>query len=522
MSTRNRRQPSLSSSLSETKKPSISHHPDKKPMAAKTQVLKKRTALADVTNQRNRCQSVPPTLASSKPMVPCTNKIAKTIANKTTAKTTKEVSSCTSNTGLSGNVFQASLSAKSNILVPFSDTSFSGTDPAIKVFCTDPSPSSSGTVLPALSCINHAFRSWDASPSRSVSASVSLDESMSTCDSLNSPEFEYIDNEDVSDVKWIEKKTTKSLFISNHPGKEANIWKKDIFFDMDATDKVVAMDDNFMDPQFCAAIAPDIYKHLRESEENRRPSMDFMETIQKDINAGMRAVLIDWLVEVAEEFRLVPETLFLTINYVDRYLSGNVMNRKQLQLLGVACMMIAAKYEEIVAPEVEQFCYITDNTYTKKEVLQMESSVLNHLKFEMTAPTALCFLRRFCFAAQKTSKVPSEHFRCLASYITELSLLEYSMLCYAPSLIAASAAFLAKYILSPLKKPWNSTLRHYTLYQASDLFDCVKALHQLCCNGCGSNLPAVREKYCQHKYKFVAKTYCPPSIPPEFFQDLSN
>ncbi|XP_050124075.1 cyclin-A1-1-like isoform X2 [Malus sylvestris] len=491
MSTRNRRQPSLSSSLSETKKPSISHHPDKKPMAAKTQVLKKRTALADVTNQRNRCQSVPPTLASSKPMVPCTNKIAKTIANKTTAKTTKEVSSCTSNTGLSGNVFQASLSAKSNILVPFSDTSFSGTDPAIKVFCTDPSPSSSGTVLPALSCINHAFRSWDASPSRSVSASVSLDESMSTCDSLNSPEFEYIDNEDVSDVKWIEKKTTKSLFISNHPGKEANIWKKDIFFDMDATDKVVAMDDNFMDPQFCAAIAPDIYKHLRESE-------------------------------VAEEFRLVPETLFLTINYVDRYLSGNVMNRKQLQLLGVACMMIAAKYEEIVAPEVEQFCYITDNTYTKKEVLQMESSVLNHLKFEMTAPTALCFLRRFCFAAQKTSKVPSEHFRCLASYITELSLLEYSMLCYAPSLIAASAAFLAKYILSPLKKPWNSTLRHYTLYQASDLFDCVKALHQLCCNGCGSNLPAVREKYCQHKYKFVAKTYCPPSIPPEFFQDLSN
>lgn len=152
--------------------------------------------------------------------MPCTNRIAKTIANKTTAKTTKEVSSCTSNTGLSGNVFQASLSTKSNILVPFSDTSFSGTDLAIKVICTDPSPSSCGTVLPALSCINHAFRSRDASPSRSVSASVSLDESMSTCDSLKSPEFEYIDNEDVSEVKSIEKKTTKSLFISDYPGKE--------------------------------------------------------------------------------------------------------------------------------------------------------------------------------------------------------------------------------------------------------------------------------------------------------------
>ncbi|KAM1224984.1 hypothetical protein ACFX2G_044758 [Malus domestica] len=521
MSARNRRPPPFSSSSSAAKrpsvshrpnkKPSVSHHPNKKPMAAKTQVSKKRTALADVTNQRNGSQIVPPSSASSKAMVPCQTEVAK-MATK--------VSSCTSKTGVSGS--DESLSSKPSILVPFSGTSVSGTEPTIKVIGTDPSPSSSGTFLPAPSCINHAFRSRDVSPSRSVSASVSLNESMSTCDSLKSPEFEYIDNEDVSEVKSIEKKTAKSLFISDYPGKEGNIWKKDIFVDMEAIDKVVDIDANLMDPQFCATIAPDIYKHLRESEENRWPSIDFMETIQKDINADMRAILIDWLVEVAEEFRLVPETLYLTINYVDRYLSGNVMHRKQLQLLGVACMMIAAKYEEIIAPEVEQFCYFTDNTYVKEEVLQMESSVLNHLKFEMTAPTAMCFLRRFCFAAQKTSEVPSEHFWCLASYIAELSLVEYSMLCYAPSLIAASAAFLAKYILSPLKKPWNSTLRHYTLYQASDLSDCVKALHHLCCNGCGSNLPAVREKYSQHKYKFVAKKYCPLSIPPELFQDFSD
>ncbi|XP_028954464.1 cyclin-A1-4-like isoform X3 [Malus domestica] len=477
MSARNRRPPPFSSSSSAAKKPyvlhrpnkkpSVSHHPNKKPMAAKTQVSKKRTALADVTNQRNGSQIVPPSSASSKAMVPCQTEVA---------KMAMKVSSCTSKTVVSGS--DESLSSKPSILVPFSGTSVSGTDPTIKVIGTDPSPSSSGTFLPAPSCLNHAFRSRDVSPSRSVSASVSLNES--------------------------------------------NIWKKDIFVDMEATDKIVDIDANLMDPQFCATIAPDIYKHLRESEENRWPSIDFMETIQKDINADMRAILIDWLVEVAEEFRLVPETLYLTINYVDRYLSGNVMHRKQLQLLGVACMMIAAKYEEIIAPEVEQFCYFTDNTYVKEEVLQMESSVLNHLKFEMTAPTAMCFLRRFCFAAQKTSEVPSEHFWCLVSYIAELSLVEYSMLCYAPSLIAASAAFLAKYILSPLKKPWNSTLRHYTLYQASDLSDCVKALHHLCCNGCGSNLPAVREKYSQHKYKFVAKKYCPLSIPPELFQDFSD
>nr|POE69985.1 cyclin-a1-1 [Quercus suber] len=85
------------------------------------------------------------------------------------------------------------------------------------------------------------------------------------------------------------------------------------------------------------------------------------------------------------------------------------MNRQQLQLPGVACMMIASKYEEICAPQVEEFCYITDNTYFKEEVLQMESAVLNYLKFEMTAPTAKCFLRQFVRAAQGINEVAEEY-----------------------------------------------------------------------------------------------------------------
>ncbi|KAG6624403.1 hypothetical protein CIPAW_16G024700 [Carya illinoinensis] len=362
----------------------------------------------------------------------------------------------------------------------------------------------------------------DISPSTSASGCISLDESMSTCESLRSPEFECIDNEDASAVRLIERKTSNSLFISDNEEKAGNVCEIGMHVEMEAFDQVVDIDNNVMDPQCCATIACDIYKHLRVSEANKSPSTNFMERIQKDINASMRAVLIDWLVEVAEEYRLLPDTLFLTANYIDRYLSGNVVNRQRLQLLGVACMMIAAKYEEICAPTVGEFCYITDNTYFKEEVLQMESAVLNSLKFEMTAPTAKCFLRRFVCVAQATSKVPSMQLECLANYLTELSLLEYSMLRYSPSLVAASATFLAKFILLPLKKPWNSALKLYTLYQASDLVDCVKALHSLCCNCSNRNLPAIREKYSQHKYKFVAKKYCPPSIPHEYFQELSN
>ncbi|KAL5722560.1 Cyclin-A1-1 [Ranunculus cassubicifolius] len=279
------------------------------------------------------------------------------------------------------------------------------------------------------------------------------------------------------------------------------------------SDKIFDIDNNHNDPQLCATIACDIYNHLRASENKKRASTDFMDSVQKDINPSMRAILIDWLVEVAEEYRLVPDTLYLTVNYIDRCLSGNVMNRQRLQLLGVACTMIASKYEEICAPQVEEFCYITDNTYFKEEVLEMESAVLNYLKFEMTAPTAKCFIRRFVHAALGSNEVPSLQLECLGNYVAELSLLEYNMLCYSPSLIAASAIFLAKFILQPTKRPWHSTLVHYTLYKPSELRECVNALHQLFCGSNNSGLPAIREKYSQHKYKFVAKKYCPPSIP---------
>ncbi|CAM0145521.1 unnamed protein product [Urochloa decumbens] len=357
------------------------------------------------------------------------------------------------------------------------------------------------------------------SPGRSGD-SVSVDETMSTCDSMKSPDIEYIDNGDSSILASLQRRANEHLRISDDRDVEENKWKKNAPAPMEI-DRICDVDNDFEDPQLCPTLASDIYMHLREAETKKRPSTDFMETIQKDVNPSMRAILVDWLVEVAEEYRLVPDTLYLTVNYIDRYLSGNEINRQRLQLLGVACMLIAAKYEEICAPQVEEFCYITDNTYFRDEVLEMEASVLNYLKFEMTAPTAKCFLRRFARAAQACDEDPALHLEFLANYITELSLLEYSLLSYPPSLIAASAIFLAKFVLQPTKYPWNSTLCHYTQYKASELCNCVKALHRLFSVGTGSNLPAIREKYSQHKYKFVAKKQCPTSIPTEFFRDVT-
>ncbi|XP_010932850.1 cyclin-A2-1 [Elaeis guineensis] len=272
---------------------------------------------------------------------------------------------------------------------------------------------------------------------------------------------------------------------------------------------IVDIDADHGIPQMCSIYAEDIYTNLRSAELIRRPCFNFMETMQRDTTQSMRGILIDWLVEVSEEYRLVPDTLYLTVYIIDYFLSHNYIERQRLQLLGITCMLIASKYEEICAPRVEELCFITDNTYTKAEVLKMESQVLNYLGFQLSVPTIKTFLRRFLRAAQATYKVPSLALGYLANYLAELTLIEYSFLKYFPSAIAASAVFLARWTLDQSDHPWNPTLEHYTLYKASDLKATVLALQKLQMNSKNCPLNAIHEKYSLQKFEGVAALMSP-------------
>ncbi|XP_042509274.1 cyclin-A3-2-like [Macadamia integrifolia] len=194
------------------------------------------------------------------------------------------------------------------------------------------------------------------------------------------------------------------------------------------------IDPDTFDPQMCVPYASDIFEYLHsmEMEAKRRPIPDYIEKVQKDVTATMRGVLVDWLVEVAEEYKLVSDTLYLTVSYIDRFLSSHAINRQRLQLLGISCMLIASKYEEISPPHVEDFCYITDNTYTKQEVVKMETDILKFLNFEMGNPTIKTFLRKFTRAAQDDQKSPNLQLEFLGCYLGELSLLDYSCIRFLP------------------------------------------------------------------------------------------
>merc|ERR1719420_2732549 len=121
---------------------------------------------------------------------------------------------------------------------------------------------------------------------------------------------------------------------------------------------------------------------LFNSEALCLPPADYMDK-QTDITGKMRMILIDWLIEVHMMYRLHPETLHLTVNLIDRYLSKKQITRKRLQLVGVAAMFIASKFEEINPPELHDWVYITDNAYTKDDVLMMECTMLATLSFQI-------------------------------------------------------------------------------------------------------------------------------------------
>jgi G2/mitotic-specific cyclin 2 len=169
-----------------------------------------------------------------------------------------------------------------------------------------------------------------------------------------------------------------------------------------------------------------------------KPNANYMSQMQPELDWGMRTKLVSWIMQVHIQFKLLPETLYLAVNIIDRFLSLRCVSVSKLQLVGVAALMIASKYEEIMAPCIGDLAYITDNAYDKSEIIAAEKFILQTLSFQIGYPNPLNFLRNI-------SKVDGHDrtTRTLAKYFCQVSLLEPGFLAYPSSAIAASSMFLA-------------------------------------------------------------------------------
>ena len=251
-------------------------------------------------------------------------------------------------------------------------------------------------------------------------------------------------------------------------------------------------------PQFVSEYVAEIYGYLRTREAETRVNPRYMQS-QIDITEAMRKLLVSWMIDVSMEFQLMSETTFLSVMIVDQFLQQRKVPRDRLQLLGIAAMLLASKYEEIYHPPVEDFLYICANAFDRQQLVKMELYVFQTLKFDLGFPTALSFLRRYSKAAGSD---PTLHTCC--KYFLELALPAYPMVAFAPSKVAAAAVYLTRKIFQKLPT-WDETMQFHASYTEAELMPCVKTLMHVVRKEAALEAPSsISEKYATPEFMKIS------------------
>ncbi|WLF81409.1 B-type cyclin [Lodderomyces elongisporus] len=252
-------------------------------------------------------------------------------------------------------------------------------------------------------------------------------------------------------------------------------------------------DEDTYDATMVAEYAPEIFNYMRKLEQKYMPDPYYMENMQSELKWEMRAVLIDWVVQVHDKFNLLPETLYLTVNYIDRFLSKRKVSLSRLQLVGAVAFFIAAKYEEINCPTVQEVAFMADNAYTVDEFLKAERFMIDVLEFDMGWPGPMSFLRR-------TSKADDYDYetRTLAKYFLELTIMDSRFVASPPSWLAAGAHYLSRHLLN--RGHWTEQHVFYSGYTERQ----VRPLAEQMLENCRfpeKNHKAIFEKYQERRYR---------------------
>ena len=223
-------------------------------------------------------------------------------------------------------------------------------------------------------------------------------------------------------------------------------------------------------------------------------------SLQNALNFKMRAMLIDWMVEVCLKFKFVDETLHIAVAIIDRFLSKNTISRSKFQLVAIASLFIASKYEETYYPEVNDFIYLTEDAYSYDEVISMESTILKCLDFKITFPTAAKFLTHYIKKISNENVISFD----ISRYLIENSLLHGKMLKYLPSKIACSALYIANEKTGLVLK--NKMLLKYCNCSLDDILECLTDLKSIV-EEREPKLNALYKKYSFSKYSKVSTLF---------------
>lgn len=258
--------------------------------------------------------------------------------------------------------------------------------------------------------------------------------------------------------------------------------------DLDAEDKY--------DPMMVSEYVVEIFDYLYKTEKLYMPDPNYFAK-QSSFTPRMRGVLMDWIIQVQLKFRLLPETLFLATNIIDRFLSKKDAALDQVQLFGIAALFIACKMEEVISPSVGSLAYLAEG-YTEEEIIEAELLILRTLNYENSFPNPLNFLRRISKADDYD--IPC---RTIGKYFTEIAVVHHKLLEFAPSAISAAAMYLSRHLLNRTPT-WNANLVHYSGgYTTEDLAPIVDCMMQYLV------APVAHEEFFK---KYASKKYFKASI----------
>lgn len=165
-------------------------------------------------------------------------------------------------------------------------------------------------------------------------------------------------------------------------------------------------------------------------------------SLQVEMSPRIRTVLVDWVIEIHFKYKMQPLTLWLIINLLDRFLARRFMPRNRLQLAAIVCLFIVCKFEEVYTPDVGDCIFLTDNAYSRLDVVSTEAMILDVVGYDLTVPTPYHFLIRFF----RRMKAP-DRFKSICNYIAERNLHECDILEISPRVYASAAVLAGLYTL---------------------------------------------------------------------------
>ncbi|GMS89239.1 hypothetical protein PENTCL1PPCAC_11414 [Pristionchus entomophagus] len=253
-----------------------------------------------------------------------------------------------------------------------------------------------------------------------------------------------------------------------------------------------------------ADMVQDMFEYMRQRETEFVVRLRWDK--QPELNENMRRVLIDWLHDVLVEYDMEAETLHLTVSLIDRLLMMCSVSRPNVQLVGTAALMIASKYEQIHPPELKDFAYVTDDSYSENQILRMEAKLLNYLRFDVSVPTVEWFV-----AHMLNMTKPSKKTIYLAHYLGDLSLLLSSLNGIRPSVIASSCLALSNLLTGPAA--WTEEMEKTTGIQLNLLETPMTILLNAFNAASQSEQRSIYEKYSRERFEGVSLLDSPSALP---------